>query len=244
LAVDSSAPLWHHFAMKIVTRNQFSRLAWTLIVWVVASAIGERCAKAEDKSGSIDAFVTKVYVQARGLASRNKPAPTPKGESLDLTTADWEKLAVIDGAIERGRYTLNPHMEKLKSKDFERMLHAGQYKVVSMKEFDNKKSFVVGSAVMKNFAGEYYIPGIEFMHWLFENQDKLPKEMREAKSGTEFWFFGSLVGDSEGIWGVPSMRAVIGDQAKAAGGPWALRLHENQSRWWESKLAAVILLKK
>lgn len=108
---------------------------------------------------------------------------------------DYRALSESTDATEFGKYTLNPETQGL---DFE---HLKAY-VPDLSAFTGKPLHEVMQHVIDTYGAQYYVPGIEYWKWLYENPGKNPPGV-DIKDGKYHFFPGSVLRDPGGDWRVP-----------------------------------------
>jgi hypothetical protein len=181
-----------------------------------------------------DAFVTTVIAKScidgpsyvRNLAAR--------GEPVAATAIDWAKLKDEELDLKRhGQYTFDPAAEKL---DFDKL--ASKIKLVKLKEGNYKSVLVTAKLAQDQLGKDYYLPGVEFQHWLATHPDRIPKEIAK-RSGPQVYLIGSAIRGCDGSWTVPSLKAIFEAQAEAEGGPF--RFGTDHALWqWDTAQIMVI----
>jgi hypothetical protein len=116
----------------------------------------------------------------------------PRGEAYSPQDFDYTELAVTDPS-KSGLYTLNPEEQKV---SFEKMEPFAIPLDAALKEKNQDKLRTI-KYVVENYGEEYYLPGMEYAKWLYENQDKLPNNTKgKFKNGQKYILPGSIaIGD-------------------------------------------------
>jgi hypothetical protein len=102
---------------------------------------------------------------------------------------DYEKLRTPNLSL-YGEYTINPETVAINHQEKEPRI-----RILDMKEFVGKPRSEVATNIVKTYGSQYNIPGIEYLEYLLENHEKVPRELTDGKF---FYFFGSILRDQEG----------------------------------------------
>ena len=143
----------------------------------------------------LDTFTS--WYQADASKAKQEAVLTPP-DSQDFKALSQEPKK----EAEFGKYTLNPETQGL---DFEQLTTF----VPDLSQFEaqqgnpNKPAaplHEVMKYVLDTYGDKYYIPGIEYWKWLYENPDKIPLNL---KDGNYYFFPGSVLRGHDGDWYVP-----------------------------------------
>lgn len=96
-----------------------------------------------------------------------------------------------------GEYTMNPETVTI---DWEK-ISVEKIKIFDFAEFVDKPRTELAKHLVENYSDKYYIPGIEFWKYLYENQDKISQDL---KDGNYYFFFGSILRGKDGYWDIPN----------------------------------------
>jgi len=103
---------------------------------------------------------------------------------VPLSEIDYKQLKIADPS-KYGQYTINPETAGMNYQEREPKI-----KILDMKKFVDKPRSEVMKAVIEKYNGQYYIPGLEYEKYLFENLDKIPKELKDENNN---YFMGSIL---------------------------------------------------
>lgn len=106
---------------------------------------------------------------------------------------DYKTLSESIEVAEFGKYTLNPETQGL---NFE---NAKAF-IPDLSSFNGKPLHEVMKHIMDTYSNDYHVPGIEYWKWLYENQGKIPANL---KDGNYYFFPGSVLRGRDGRWSVP-----------------------------------------
>lgn len=153
-------------------------------------------ADAEALKQTNEQFMLKTFM---GWYSVTK-ATEAKQEAIIVAprSQDYRALSESTDATEFGKYTLNPETQGL---DFE---HLKVY-VPDLSAFANKPLHEVMQYVVDTYSARYYIPGIEYWKWLYENPGKNPQGV-DIKDSNYYFLPGSVLRGHGGHWSVPGAR--------------------------------------
>jgi len=155
---------------------------------------------AEKLTQTNEQFMTDTFTswyQADASKAKQEAVLTPP-DSQDFKALSQEPKK----EAEFGKYTLNPETQGL---DFEQLTTF----VPDLSQFEaqqgnpNKPAaplHEVMKYVLDTYGDKYYIPGIEYWKWLYENPDKIPLNL---KDGNYYFFPGSVLRGHDGDWYVP-----------------------------------------
>ena len=130
----------------------------------------------------MNAFMAETYLIWYGKKDEEKANISM--QVMPLSDMDYEKLKVANPSL-FGQYTMNPETSGINFKEKNLKI-----KIVDMKELVGKSRFEVAKAVVDQYNGKYYIPGLEYEKYLLDNGDKVPSELRD---GEWYYFFGSTI---------------------------------------------------
>lgn len=147
----------------------------------------------EGVDGTNNKFLTDTYITWYSVAD----AAEAKQEAILIRpgTQDYEALSESTEPTEFGRYTLNPETQGL---DFEK--HKAF--VPDLSAWNDKPLHEVVRYVMDTYGDRYYVPGIEYWKWLYENPGKNPPGV-DLKDGKWYFLPGSVLRNRDGRWSVP-----------------------------------------
>ena len=123
-----------------------------------------------------------------------------------------------------GQYTLNPETQNL---DFE----TAKVFVPDLSAFNGKKLSEVAEHLIATYSAKYYLPGIEYWQWLYNNPDESPAEL---KDGNYQFFYGSTLRHLDGHWLVLFVRWY--------GSSWSRNGHRLGGSWYSNY--RVVLLER
>ena len=121
----------------------------------------------------------------------------------DPTTKDYPALEKDIDTTKAGEYTLNPETQTL---DFE----IAPVFIPDLSAFNGKKLSEVAEHLISTYSDKYYLPGIEYWHWLCEHKNlaDLPTDpqfntLKQELTDNYCFLFGSTLRYSDGRWRVP-----------------------------------------
>ena len=156
----------------------------------------------EELSQANESFMLGTFKDSWGWDVTNLK---PEGHSIALQTQNHETLSKDVDAAKRGEYTLNPETQGL---DFETL----RTFVPDLSQFEAKKGpppiparpiHEVMKYVVDTYGATHHIPCIEYWKWLIENPGKNPQGADIKDQSKWFFFPGSVLRDSDGLWVVP-----------------------------------------
>ena len=89
-----------------------------------------------------------------------------------------------------------------------------QIKIFNFSEFIGKPRLELAKYLAENYSDKYHIPDIEYWKYLIENEDKIPKELKDENY---YYFFGSILRDQNGNWNVPNSHGDGSQRYRSAG---------------------------
>jgi|GEM_PF-2039861 len=147
-------------------------------------------------------FLKDTFADNWSVSADRMKAFAPRADMVDPFTQDWEGLKgdVKTESDPFGEYTLNPEMQNL---DFEtaKPVVVSPDKITGNNMLEVAKNLKNVIDQLKTETGkDYYLPGLEYYEWLIENPSKTPAIF---KDNNYYFFFGSVLRDSNGHWNVP-----------------------------------------
>ena len=168
------------------------------------AAIGESpivpLAVLEEIKNKQEAFLMNTFKSWNKDTAPNAKIST--GEHLP-TEQDWSVLEKDIDTDKFGELILNPETQGM---NFE----TAKVFIPDLSAFEDKKLSEVAEYLVATYGDKYYLPGLEYMEWLFGKKD-----LNALPAGSEFetlktelndrycYFFGSTLRYSNGRWCVP-----------------------------------------
>ncbi len=165
--------------------------------------------KKEKFTQEIDTFWRDTYTNDWSLNNQDLSKVKFTPEFLKPEEIKWQDIAKAkDDPKEFGKYITNPETALL---DYEKLGKPEIYNPNEDIDLDKwleknklkKNPASVMQYVAEKFSKTYYLPGIEYQKYLFENQKKKGVIPEELKDGNWYYFPGASFRGSDGSWCVP-----------------------------------------
>ena len=118
-------------------------------------------------------------------------------EMISPNNINWDQRRQDVDENKSGQYTLNPETQSL---DFEKA-RVFIPDPETLKQFEGKPLSKLGQYLVATYGTKYYIPGIEYWHYISNSPDKAPSSLKDATN--YYFYFGSILRYLSGLWYVP-----------------------------------------
>lgn len=143
-------------------------------------------------------FLKRSYKESWNGTDEQVAKAGEKPEIKIPGSIDWESSADDIDASKFGEFTVNLDTVGIQWET----IPPEKINVFEFAEFRGKKRWELAEYITTQWPDrdKYYIPGIEYWKYVFENPDKAPASL---KDGNWHYFFGSIFRSSDGLWFVP-----------------------------------------